>query len=208
MPTILSVVEGTVPVASALPVGWASDFLFAKGGGQFAFRSASAGTGVPPDLSMPMAMNTMLAEPKGSAGMGARLAAMGAGAAEAGKPAEPTVVFSGVPEFVAGEAILFDSSRDEHADVLPESATVRGLKVKFPDGAPDLKTLDRALSLLVFVGDLASPRAVVRLADIVRRRGERPLNVSRASEETVRIVLTDPAGAWKRGGPRIEVALA
>ena len=45
------------------------------------------------------------------------------------------------------------------------------------------------------------------LADLVRRRGERPLNLRVGPGQAVRIVLADPAGAWARGAPRIEVAL-
>jgi Ca-activated chloride channel family protein len=58
------------------------------------------------------------------------------------------------------------------------------------------------------VDDLASPRARVRLADLVRQRGERPLNLSRSPGQVLRLVLADPAAAWKDGAPTIEVALA
>jgi Ca-activated chloride channel family protein len=116
-------------------------------------------------------------------------------------------VFSGIPEFQKGEAVLFDSSRDEDADRLPESATIRKLLVTFPEGVPDYRSLDRGLNLLIFVGDLSSPRARVRLADVVRRRGERPLNLSKGPGQVVCVVLVDPAGAWAEGAPQIEVVL-
>jgi len=200
-------VEGTVPVANALPAGWSEGFLLAAGPAQYMLRSRSVGTGLPPDLSVPSFMQASVAKSP-DAGVGARLASMGPAMAEARKPAEPTVVFSGIPKLENGEAVLFDSSRKKDSDKLPGSGTIRGLQVRFPDGTPDPATLDPELRLLVFVGDLASPRAVVRLADIVRRRGQRPLNLSRREGDILRIVLLDPGGAWSRSAPRIEVALA
>jgi len=200
-------VEGTVPVANALPAGWSEDFLLIGGPAQYMLRSPSVGTGLPPDLSVPSLMQASVVKSAG-AGMDARLASMGPAFAEAPKPAEPTVVFSGIPELEDGEAVLFDSSRKKDSDKLPGSGTIRGLRVTFPDGALDPATLDPELKLLLFVGDLASPRAEVRLVDIVRRRGQRPLNLSRREGDVVRIVLLDPSGAWSRSVPRMEVALA
>jgi Ca-activated chloride channel family protein len=200
-------VEGTVPVANALPVGWSEDFLLIGGPAQYVARSSSVRTGLPPDLSAPSLMRASVVKSAGAA-TDARLASMGPAMAEARKPAEPTVVFLGIPELENGEAVLFDSSRKKDRDKLPGSGTIRGLQVKFPGGAVDAATLDPELKLLLFVGDLASPRAEARLADIVRRRGQRPLNLSRRKGDIVRIVLLDPSGAWSRSAPRMEVALA
>ena len=86
-------------------------------------------------------------------------------------------------------------------------ATLGRLVVRFPDGTPDPRGVDPGLELRVFVDDPTTPRARVRLADLVRRRGERPLNLRVGPGRAVRIVLADPAGAWARGAPRIEVAL-
>ena len=63
------------------------------------------------------------------------------------------------------------------------------------------------MTLLLFVGDLSQPRAKVRLIDIARMRGKRPLNVMRASNDPVRLVLADPNGAWKSKSMRLEVTL-
>ena len=111
----------------------------------------------------------------------------------------PTVVFSGVPTLTGGEAILFDSARDRGG--LPEEATLDRLVVRFPEGTPDPRGLDPGLELRVFVDDPTTPRARVRLADLVRRRGERPLNLRVGPGQAVRIVLADPAGARARGRP-------
>ena len=49
------------------------------------------------------------------------------------------------------------------------------------------------LCLLIFVEDLSQPRARVRLADLIRQGGERPLNISRRPGQRIRIDLVDPA---------------
>ena len=98
-----------------------------------------------------------------------------------------------------GEAILFDSARDRGG--LPEAATLARLVVRFPEGSPDPRGLDPGLELRVFVDDPTTPRARVRLADLVRRRGERPLNLRVGPGQAVRIVLADPAGAGRAGRP-------
>jgi hypothetical protein len=59
----------------------------------------------------------------------------------------------------------------------------------------------------VFVGDLAMPRAKIRLIDLVRQGGARPLNLSRKPGEALRLALVDPNGVWTSGAPHIEVAL-
>lgn len=114
------------------------------------------------------------------------------------------VLFAGVPSG-GGEVLLFDS--DAQPGALPSYARLTSLILRFPDGDPDARTLDRDLTLLLFVGDLAVPRAQVKVADLARMRGSRPLNLTRQSGETVRLVLADPNGAWAQGAPRLEVAV-
>ncbi len=141
-------------------------------------------------------------------GTGQRLAAMGPVVAESSKAPEPVVLYLEVPRFEEDAAVLFDSSRKEDQGRMPPSATLRQIRVRFPDGEPDLRTLDAGLRLLIFVGDLSAPRAMVSLADMIRRRGRRPLNLARAKGDVVRIVLADPQGVWSQGAPRMEVAVA
>ncbi len=143
-----------------------------------------------------------------STGDGPRFASADAGIARAEDVLRPVTLFSGVPKFRGAEAVLFDSLRKQDAERLPEVAIVRKLVLTFPDGTADLKDLDPDLSLLIYVGDLSSPRAEVHLADIVRRRGERPLNLRRWPGEVVRVILSDPAGAWGKGAPKIEVTFS
>ena len=130
---------------------------------------------------------------------------------EAGRAAESeqvvkpvaTVLYTGVPSFTDGQAVLFDSTVGR----IPESATITRLEVRFPGGTPANDALDPGLEFLIFVDDLSLPRARVRLADVMRQGGVRPLNLSKASGQVVRIVLADPAGAWGEGSPEIEVAM-
>jgi Ca-activated chloride channel family protein len=58
--------------------------------------------------------------------------------------------------------------------------------------------------LLLFVDDLAAPRARVQLADLVRQGGVRPLNLRRGPGQRVRIVL---AGRWTGEPVPLQVAL-
>jgi len=61
--------------------------------------------------------------------------------------------------------------------------------------------------LLLFVGDMAVPRARIRVSGIVRLGGERPLNLRKRAGEAVRIVLVDPKSAWPGDGVEISIAL-
>ena len=202
-------VEGTVPVANALPLGWTDHFLANMGMMQSA-RGAGAmfATGAP-GLDVPRFLRS-----SAPAGPGLhlvrrdKLASVAMFMHEPGDALKPTVIFSGIPSFAGGEAVLFDSSRDEDAGKLPESATIRVIEVSFPDGERERTALDPGLALLIFLGDLVSPRARMALGDLLRRRGQRPLNISKAKGDIVRIVLVDPQGAWKDGAPRIEIGLA
>jgi Ca-activated chloride channel family protein len=80
--------------------------------------------------------------------------------------------------------------------------------VRFPEKKLDPSSLNPGLELVIFVGDLASPRATVRLLDIVRRRGQRPLNLAKAERDVVRVILVDPQQVWKEGAPRMEIGLS
>ena len=194
------VVEGRVAVANALPAGWSDEFLMSPGyvgyaGAGLRMLWASLAPPTPPSSTTDDLLCAYAAP------------AMGVAAVphEEGRAPSRTVVFSGVPTLTDSEAILFDSARDR--GVLPEGATLARLVVGFPEGSPEPRGLDPGLELRVFVDDPTAPRARVRLADLVSRRGERPLNLRVGPGQAVRIVLADPAGAWARGAPRIEVAL-
>jgi Ca-activated chloride channel family protein len=111
-------------------------------------------------------------------------------------------IFVGRPAFVGAEAVLFDSAQEEK---LPEQGTLTRVRVDFAGRAP--ASLDRGLELLIYVGDMALPRATARLAALVRAGGERPLNLRRRAGDRVRLVLRDTNGAWASSAPEITVSL-
>src|SRR5205823_27834 len=99
------------------------------------------------------------------------------------------------------------SARAEDALRLPEAITLVRLRVEFPGGAPDAAAVDPGLTLLLFVDDLTAPRARVRLADLIRHGGERPLNLRREPGQRVRLVLEDRAGTWAASAPALKATL-
>ena len=204
-------VEGRVAVANALPAGWSEDFLMAPGfagaGRADALCVKGPGAASPASRVRPARSRRrrLLRAGDGGARPAMGRAPRAAVPGEEGRAPSHAVVFGGVPTLTGGEATLFDSARDRGG--LPREATLTRLVVRFPEGPPDPRGLDPSLELRLFVDDPTTPRARVRLADLVRRRGERPLNLRVGPGQAVRIVLADPAGAWARGAPRIEVAL-
>jgi hypothetical protein len=118
-----------------------------------------------------------------------------------------TVIFSGIPRPDGHEAVLFDSMRAAAATSLPEEGMFSRLRVLFPSGSPKADDVDPAISLLLFVDDLSAPRASVRLVDLVRQGGERPLHIAKRPGQVVRLVLADPAGAWAASAYLITVVL-
>ncbi len=100
----------------------------------------------------------------------------------------------------ADGAVLFDSAGGE-------AGQFTFLSVAFADKSVTANTLDPELTLLLFVGDLAAPRARVKLVDVLRQSGRRPLNVRCGASEPVRLVLADPSGAWAKGAPVMEIVL-
>lgn len=99
----------------------------------------------------------------------------------------------------ADGAVLFDSASG--------AGQFTFLSVVFADKAITADAIDSELTLLLFVGDLASPRARVKLVDVLRQGGRRPLNIRRDANQAVRLVLADPSGAWKAGAPAMEIVL-
>ncbi len=203
-------VEATAVVANALPSGWSEDFLS---------RPAAVGvgySGAVPGAAPSFAMLSPAPAPPRSMAKAtglfkrAKRETLGAAAdmdpfeAEEFAPADTGVpeVFSGEPAFVNGEAVLFDSTQAQ--TTLPAQATFTRIAITFATGAP--KSVDRGLQLLLFVGDMALPRATIRLADLLR--GGRPLNLRRSAGDVVRIVLVDPNGAWADGSPHLTVTLS
>ena len=193
-------IEGATIVANALPAGWDPGFRSARGGpvrGRMTAKSMP-GAVVTRDASMGFA-DTFAAAPPPSP----------AAEAPPSRPKQrPTggeiVVFSGAPTWEQGQAILMDSVQK---DQLPVPATLSQVAVRFDGPTPKPRALGRDLKLLIFVGDLALPRATIRLSDLIRGGGARPLNLRRRQGDVVKIVLSDPQGVWAANPPRFEVVL-
>ncbi|HZS01277.1 MAG TPA: VIT and VWA domain-containing protein [Chloroflexota bacterium] len=214
-------VAGTVVVANTLPAGWSDAFLAAPAArlGPIAHRLATAA----PPAAQPMfrvadtaasPLDTLGAAPGAIRGWIERTFHMGGSPSAPAEPpasAGPTPpaarpIFTGTPQFVNGEAVLFDAAQAGPAE-LPPAGTIARLMVRFPHGAPAPESLGAELVLLVYVDDLAAPRARVALADLVRQGGERPLNLRWQPGQPLRLVLRDPAGVWAGGAPALEVSL-
>lgn len=196
-------IEGATIVANALPAGWDESFLspsFGGGGGRGRMMAKSMpGAAVTRDASVGFGLDTFAAALPPSP------------AAEA-HPSQPRqqpaggeiVVFSGAPSWEQGQAVLMDSVQK---DQLPAPMTLSQVAVRFDGPTPKARALGRDLKLLIFVGDLALPRATIRLSDLIRGGGARPLNLRRRQGDVVKIVLSDPEGVWAANPPRFEVVL-
>lgn len=201
-------VEGTVLVANAFPAGWSTPHFGFHGQAVLGFtggatllksrsiRQSSGGFG---------AMAGRLADACASYFDPSQAVADGE-MADLADSLRTIDVFQGTPQFRADEAVLYDSTAQDAA-AMPESATIQFVDVQFPDGGPKSGAVDAGLSLLIYVDDLAAPRAKVRVADLIRQGGRRPLNLRRAAGQTVRIVLVDPGHASSEIATKIKVML-
>lgn len=213
-------VTETRVVANALPAGWTNGFAIGGTGGMLlACLSAPAPVG---------SIDSMLVEFGDSDGADAttdfdaleaapkkRKAALPPPAALRRAAPAPAASYSRRPVPPAADvrvsvadgqyapadgAVLFDSASGD-------AGQFTFLSIAFADKAVTAGTIDPELTLLLFVGDLAAPRARVKLADVLRQAGRRPLNLRRAANEPVRLTLEDPSGAWTGGAPAMEIVL-
>lgn len=106
-------------------------------------------------------------------------------------------LFEQTPTFAGDRATLFDSRQG--MGPLSSAGTLSRLTLEFPKGKPDAAALDTGLELLLFMDDLASPRARVRLSDLLRMGGTRPLNLRYNAGAVILVVLADPNQAWSAG---------
>ncbi len=99
--------------------------------------------------------------------------------------------------------MLYDSLQSATLQ-LPADSTIRQLVLRV---RPEVPTPGPNLALLIYVGDLAAPRARVMLRDLLKQGGRRPLNLCSRAGDVLRIVLADPDGTWASGAPWLEVTL-
>jgi Ca-activated chloride channel homolog len=208
-------VAGTVMVANALPSGWSDTFLLGGGAvGRSGFSMCLASAA--PMTMADFGSSEFDLGPSEESEIADVMAAPPAplpvtSPAMSRVPTRETgptvgVVFAGVPSLTDGEAILYDSRQDKRVD-LPEEATICRLEARFPEGIAAGSEVDGSLCLLIYVDDLATPRARVRLIDLIRQRGERPLNILKRADQLLRLVLIGRPDAWKADA-RLEVSFA
>ena len=83
------------------------------------------------------------------------------------------------------------------SQLLPADCTLQQLILRWQGSHPT--QIDPEIALWLYVGDLAAPRAKVKLQDLLNWGGVRPLNLGRTANEVVRLVLVDPSAAWPPG---------
>ncbi len=196
-------VEGTVAVANALPAGWSEEFHAQPAGAMGALYCS-----MPAPAAGGGAIRACRTHALGFRPQPMGLSPLGGYVSEdAPRQAAGThvVLFSGTPDFRNGEAVLFEGDSGAGGGQLSGEVTLKSLAIDFPGGAP--ASAGAELVLLLFVEDLAAPRARIRIADLLRQGGTRPLNVRRRAGEALRLVLVDPEGIWAAGPPVMEVSL-
>ncbi|HEY1191799.1 MAG TPA: VIT and VWA domain-containing protein [Gemmata sp.] len=223
-------VTGTVAVANGLPAGWSNGFATVVLAAGMVMKRMSA-PAAPPAPPLPAVSATdfdALARPPLPAPSMARMRVVASPPAPGGASTKLT------PEMIdrlretsargqrresvsppSGDVLVsVKAGRHSPADgaVLYDSATGGAgqftfLSIAFGDKSTTADTTDPELTLLLFVGDLAAPRARVKVADILRLGGRRPLNLRRDANQPVRLALEDPSGAWRGGVPALEIVL-
>lgn len=192
-------VEGSVPVANALPAGWSEAFV-------------TAGLAAPASP----AMRSMMFDSGGLARVA--MSALTEASALISEVSSPTrkgrdagaresrdrrvQVFNGVPAAGGADAVLYDSARSDIK--LPDNVTLSALSLVQRSGQATSPGMDGQVTLLLFVGDLAQPRAKIRFLDMIRQV-RRPLNIARQGNEPVRLVLHDPHGTLAASGLHLEL---
>jgi Ca-activated chloride channel family protein len=185
------VIERTVEVANALPAGWSSEFL--SGGGQGAIGGMVRRLGAssmpmpamsvaPPSLATPMAGVSKLVD-----------RALKSSAKLISKSTQNTdeqteTLFHGALEWRGHETVLFDSTT--MPDPFPAAVIITALRVE-ADGL--MRHSIGPARLLIYVDDLATPRAEINLHDLLQL-GERPLNLRRRRGQKLMILLRDATG--------------
>ncbi|HEX3150636.1 MAG TPA: VIT and VWA domain-containing protein [Gemmataceae bacterium] len=209
-------VSETLVVANALPDGWST--LSGGVGGRGSLGAASmiygdvfacAAPAAPPQR---MRLMKASAPPAASYRLGGSSRYFSDGdtttdfdCTSAASPATPaTTIHVAAGQHAPGDGtVLLDSARE----ALTSSGRLSSLSISSTDPALTADAIGPELTILVFIGDLTSPRASIRLADVLRQGGRRPLNLRRAASEELRLVIRDPEGKWHTGMPAVTMVL-
>ncbi|MEM3341259.1 MAG: VIT domain-containing protein [Thermoplasmata archaeon] len=99
-------------------------------------------------------------------------------------------IFSGKVDLAGPQFTLFDSARSEDLSKIPQhDITITGIVLK-AQGA-NLNSIDRNAAIMLFVEDMSSPRATVKIQDILKLGGERPVNLRCPAGKQIKIVIFD-----------------
>lgn len=203
-------VQGQVRVANALPAGWSEQFLT---GGHQRMRSMAAGSGMAAMPGPTMQFVASSGPPPTAtralaAGMPPPMAKLATSRAGGQPQSGEAVLFSGDPTVKQGEALLYRST--PQSEILPTEIQITGISLRLRQQTehPDqiAGEMDRNLTLHLFVGDLASPRARIRLQDLLRY-GQRPLNLTRLAGQAVQLRLYDPNGWFQAHHLQFDIVL-
>lgn len=108
------------------------------------------------------------------------------------------VAFSGRITLQNGEETILDSqipgTLPKHWDSIPDYLTLRRLELTFLGTPPNPAELDRNTVLLLYCADEAVPASRIRIAELIRQGGQRPLNISWNKTQVLRLVIQDPSG--------------
>ncbi|MCE7980772.1 MAG: VWA domain-containing protein [Caldilinea sp. CFX5] len=201
-------VQEGVTVANALPAGWSEQFL---GGGSPMMRSMGPAIMAAMPMSAPaptMQLASVLRRSKSSPeGQTQARALPATGPATRQLPgqsgSQSAVVFQGEVQGAQQEMLLYSSANQP---IIPEGITITGIALRLLNKEASSAAPDRNLAVHLFIGDLASPRARVRLQDLLRQ-GQRPLNLKRDAGQPLQIQLVDPAGWLQDHTLRFELVL-
>jgi Ca-activated chloride channel family protein len=208
-------VQEEVTVANALPAGWSEQFL---GGGPPmmprsmgpAIMAAMPMSAPAPTMQLASIFRRSKSSPEGQVQASALPAAGPATRQLPGQTGNHSaVVFQGELHGAAHEMLLYSSTKQSS---VPEGITITGIALRLLNQeerapVPDRNTVpDRNLAVHLFIGDLASPRARVRLQDLLRQ-GQRPLNLRCEAGQPLQIQLVDPAGWVQDHALRFELLL-
>lgn len=187
-------VAGTVAVANALPAGWSEAFI-STGRVHYRGRSMRSPLGV---AAAPMPSMNIMNDP-----MLAMSATYAHGPIDVSENKDAGANWVELFDGALREAsqVLFDSRQGNRQ--LSDAGTLTGLRVACD--AAVAPAMAGAVTLLLYVGDLATPRARVSLADLLP--AERPLNLRRRAGEAILLVAEHAAGTSLPQPILIKVAL-
>jgi Ca-activated chloride channel family protein len=221
-------VEEQVIIPNALPFGWSESFVKSSSPTRIEMRSLPQGAGarhrsgvldwVGGGESMDMIMQydgTMKLNPRNSVSSARKsdyVIVQDIVPSQSQRKVVPPIfesqdgyrLFEGIPVFRNGEAVLFDSSKKEQAEKVPDSVVLKKLECIIKDMNSQTGT---GLYLLLYIEDTAVPRVKVFMKDLLQQGGSRPLNIQRTHGELLKIILVDPDGEWSTKAPAMKLVV-